>query len=375
MVDLDNLKNQKKGIKKKLKRELKSLSDATHKIEKMNEVIANADSIIETLDYKFETTVKIQKENLPFLWIAVALQTVRQYMLSFPERTAHNVADKEAHAIEDKIFSNERFTDTSGYKQRYYYNPLNNIISKGVPYDTLKNSKQFNLGGGINSNRGFTPDSHRIKTLGHDPLLGYVFGTANILTSTLTTTSGVTVHVKNGEICAKASTKKMFEYASNRINQDKKSAIAAFIKQYLHIKSDEYSIDGLALPGVPLTSEELTSWLMDIGIDYANTKIMGKQMVYAQLINFVILALYSLINYKAEEPSIIQVKGAKIIEYSNVISSTSNLIYSCLTSDVKKLDIGGMVTTVYSIVTSKKIQYELKKEFIEKELNTYLDSM
>lgn len=121
----------------------------------MNEVIANADSIIDTLDYKFETAVKIQKEDLPFLWIAVALQIVRQYMLSFPERTAHNISDKEAHAIEDKIFSDERFIDTSGYKQRYYYNPLNNIISKGVPYDTLKNSKLFNLGKGwiFNKNR------------------------------------------------------------------------------------------------------------------------------------------------------------------------------------------------------------------------------
>lgn len=80
-------------------------------------------------------------------------------------------------------------------------------------------------------------------------------------------------------------------------------------------------------------------------------------------------------NYQKEDSATVKVKGYKIIEYSNIIASTSNIIRVYITADISKLDIGGLFTTVYSIVNSKKIQYDLKKEFMEKELNSYLDFM
>jgi hypothetical protein len=47
-----------------------------------------------------------------------------------------------------------------------------------VPYDITKGSKDL----GINMGGKY----HRMYTLGHDPILGWVFGTANILTDCIT---------------------------------------------------------------------------------------------------------------------------------------------------------------------------------------------
>ena len=67
--------------------------------------------------------------------------------------------------------------------------------------------------------------------------------------------------------------------------------------------------------------------------------------------------------------------GVALSAWNTHIASTSNIIRVYITADISKLDIGGLFTTVYSIVNSKKIQYDLKKEFMEKELNSYLDFM
>ena len=65
------------------------------------------------------------------------------------------------------------------------YNPsINEIITNPVPFDAIYGGKDYGLGIG----GGFT---HRAKTIGHDPLLGWIFGTMNIATSTVTVSDGL----------------------------------------------------------------------------------------------------------------------------------------------------------------------------------------
>lgn len=59
-----------------------------------------------------------------------------------------------------------------GYKQIEEY--------AKVPYDVSRNSKDINVD-------GLTPHFHRLMSLGHDPLLGFIFGTIDILRGTMTT--------------------------------------------------------------------------------------------------------------------------------------------------------------------------------------------
>lgn len=70
---------------------------------------------------------------------------------------------------------------------------------------------------------------------------------------------------------------------------------------------------------------------------------------------------------------IYEVRTRKILSYSNVIASASNLIYVGVNaglgneSALKSLDIGGLIVTVYRVVTDKKFIRKAKREFIEQE--------
>ncbi|MDO4467363.1 MAG: hypothetical protein Q4C49_10245 [Bacillota bacterium] len=377
MIDYDQIKKDKKNLKRTIKSDVTKLGIYSQTINRINVLVNMSEDVINEIDCQFERKTKINKEDYPFLFLAVALQVVRQQITSFEERMPHDVSDKKAHEMEDYIFQNElskRFlNDTT--RRRYYYASITEMITKGVPYDVTKGTKKFNLGNGINENIGFTGNTHRVKTLGHDPVLGFVFGTSNIMTSTLTTNTMRTVHVYNGAVVANASTKKMFDYAIDRAINDKKALIVAFVKQYLHIMSDELSKSGIPLPFLSVSSEELTYWLMDIGIDFANVKQIGKQGGYALLINMIILCLYSVYKYGDINKGFIKVKAYKIIEIAGIIASSSNIIQVLLTKDIKKLDVGGMVVTVSTIIKSKDLQNKLKQEFLCVELKNLVDEL
>lgn len=53
------------------------------------------------------------------------------------------------------------------------------ILTGSVPYDAIKTGAHV-------SGTGLSGTTHRYRTLGHDPILGWIFGTANILTNSLT---------------------------------------------------------------------------------------------------------------------------------------------------------------------------------------------
>ena len=58
---------------------------------------------------------------------------------------------------------------------------------------------------------------------------------------------------------------------------------------------------------------------------------------------------------------------AKILMYSNVIASTSNIIYVAISRDLKKLDVGGMMVTIYRLISDSKFINDIKYEFIMNE--------
>jgi len=63
-------------------------------------------------------------------------------------------------------------------------------------------------------------------------------------------------------------------------------------------------------------------------------------------------------------PDIYEVKTRKILLYSNVLASGSNVIYCALTEDLRKLDVGGLIVTLYRLFTDIKFIREVKQEFI-----------
>ena len=121
----------------------------------------------------------------------------------------------------------------------------------------------------------FKGANHRFSTLGHDPILGLIFGTANILTNTITcvrTPIITTNHViydfnyKNPKIGMGASTSTTLKKSLERVNEDAGAVVAAVMKQVIHIGTDMYTPCGIQLPGANLllsntNAEKITRYI------------------------------------------------------------------------------------------------------------------
>ena len=126
----------------------------------------------------------VNKTDLSFLAIATALQVAKSLVFPYvaekfdygnsfdPEkRLDHNDKSiEQAHRD-----ANDKFRDKN--LEKHGTGHWINILYQTVPYDITRGSKDL----GINMGGKY----HRMYTLGHDPVLGLIFGTANILTDLL----------------------------------------------------------------------------------------------------------------------------------------------------------------------------------------------
>jgi len=347
--------------------------------ERVSIVAKDVHIIIKDIDRQFATATKLNKVDISFLFFAVALQVVRQYFLTnFKERL-----DDQTAAKQTKGHTKEH----SDRSHKWYRPDLNEIISNPVPFDTTFGSPDFdlNMGGGFN---------HRSSTLGHDPILGWIFGTMNIATSTVTLWNFNSYHVKTGldalerskdKITNKANTGKIIEVSADRlINEGTEGKIiigSSLLKEAIHLKSDVNTKASLPIPVVSTISPALAKKLADFGFDMANVNTVLSQAVLASLINTVIAMIHGLLKKESESWNLYEVKTRKILSYSNLIASISNIIAVTIGTAVgvatqnpdmvKKslsyLDIGGYMVTIYRIVTDYNFIKQIKQEFLEKE--------
>lgn len=354
--------------------------DVANEYERVEAVYKNVNIVLSDIDNKFAEATKLNKTDIAFLFFATALQCVRQYLLTdFKER----VDDKEAaeRVSKEKKQPIDRI-------HNWYHPSLEEIQTNPVPYDAMFGSPVFGL--------DLSGKSHRFKTLGHDPLLGWVFGTANIVTSTLTMWNLSSFHVKtdltgNGlkrdKIISNADTSKVFTYTKERlIDEGKEGKIAvgsALIKQGNHIRSDIGSKAGIPIPIISSISPELAQQLAEYGIDAGNILNVGKQASYTMLINMLIAMIHGLFydKKKFNSWSLYEVKTRKILTYSNSIASMSNVIVVSLGAamgilsenpdlirkSLRKLDVGGILVTIYRLITDINFINMVKQEFLENE--------
>ncbi|MBR0203452.1 MAG: hypothetical protein IJQ56_03700, partial [Synergistaceae bacterium] len=91
----------------------------------------------------------------------------------------------------------------------------------------------------------------------------------------------------------------------------------------------------------------------------------------AELINMIVAYIHRLF-YDPEQyssPRVYEVKTRKIIRYSNVIASTSNVIYTAISGDLLRLDVGGILVTLWRLIRDRKFKQEVKREFITESFN------
>ena len=314
---------------------------------------------IDEINEQFSKITGLNSTDVKFLFFATALQCLRQYLIS-----------------NDKF----RFdTDKAGdnFIGKFVPRKYEDILLGPVPYDAVRKAEGYK-----DQNTGISGVNHRYMALGHDPILGWIFGTLNIMTNTLTknspllTTYIVKPHPTTGNYTQIGESVLISEVFINGVNlakNDYKLLGVSVIRQALHFGVDAFTKMGLPIPIINTISPYLSSRLLseNFRIDVYS---VNRGIMLSTLINSIISAIHGLFyDEKVDmKRDLYEVRTRKILSYSNALATSSNIIYTTITKDFTKLDVGGAVVTLYRLITDysfiSKVKYEFINEILDNEL-------
>lgn len=388
-----------KDIQKEYEQILKDDAQIDNEVEKLGRqidhrisVCDNTDLLLAEADNEFaELTSVFNKKDLAFLSFSTMLQAGAKYLIKkFREMSDKEIADKNP-------LHPEEHSDRMNYR---YYASTEEIIANPVPFDAIRktHTRKWYKENGI-ENPNFSGANHRTIALGHDPILGLFFGTANIMTSTITRNDFLSWHVntmeheqlsKNGNvstvlldtICERASTSKIFYSIIDRIKREKGEGWAAMgmalLKELVHLSTDLPSKQSLPIPIISTFSPELAKKLSFYGL---NTGTIVEGTIAIKMINWLIAFLHKLTMSESENENLFRVRTVKILMYSDTIATVSDIGYSMIKAylgdkdTMQKFDLGGYIVTLAQICKSQSFiaamntKYQVDK--IITELNNY----
>lgn len=327
----------------------------------------------------------VNKTDLSFLAIATALQVAKSLIFPYvaekfdygksfdpDKRLDHNDKSIEkAHRDANDKFKNKHL-------EKHGAGHWINILYQTVPYDITKGSADL----GINMGGRY----HRMYTLGHDPILGWIFGTANILTDCITFNTFRTNRISRVDPITGAKkmviTKeivpmgKMFGECYQEVKADYLNFPAALFAQAQHLKSDEFTKLGLPVPLLSSINENFASKLYSEHYDALcfarDAKIVGASFIVSKFFDIIITLTHGLFRKENEDKNLFEVRTRKIILISNAIASTSTIINAAVTSNPKNLDIGSLLNTVTHLFTDTRFIARIRQEFIESQISDRL---
>lgn len=385
---------------------MKKIADESYRVA---DIAHNSRELLSNLDKEFESQTGLKGNDIKFLFVAIGLQLARIVILNeltkIEKAGSGNRNETKLHEFQEKLLG--KFNDGGSVKERPYYASMEHIITKkGVPYDATAGLTKKSLQTLLNKDRKWDfdltdmiPDeklslfkgaNHRFATLGHDPILGLIFGTSNIMTNTITcvktsesvggiktpilTTNHVvfTSDFKDPRIATYGSTAVMLKQAIERTKEEPSVFVASLIKQIIHIGTDLYTPCGIHIPGTNLILsntevEKLTSY-----ISAGDIIKIGTSAGLAELINFLIGTLHTLMydSSMAISRELYSVRTRKIIMYSNVIATGSNVLWvggNMIAGNegaIKQLDIGGLLVTIKRLIGDTEYIQKIKEEFV-----------
>ena len=312
-------------------------------IDRVINILHNTDEVLDDLDEQFCKKTGLTKLDMTLLFLAIGLQIARQYLFS-------NEKGRLTASRGDEIIDKSLSLAPPDWQE---------ILTQSVPYDAIQT-------GAHASDTGLAGTTHRYRTLGHDPIFGWIFGTANIMTNSLTKTTFETYQVKNMKIIRHYpnGVGGMFERAVSYSMNDPQLLAVSIARQAIHFGSDYFTKQGLPIPGVAmvdndLAKEMITSWHIDM---WSVTRGMALSVFINQLISIIHKLFYD--GNTEMDQKLYNVRTRKIVTYSDLVASSTNLGYVAITHDMQKLDIGGIAVTIYNMITNKKYIKQVKEEFI-----------
>ena len=345
---------------------------------------------LERIDREFKERTRLQDADAAFVVAATMLQVARILIINSLTEVecagAGNVKEHALHDFQGRVFSG--FDDRMPRESNRLFASKHHILnSRGVPYDATRHETE-NIG-------LFKGANHRFATLGHDPVLGLVFGTSNIMTNSITcvkstnvfgigaripTTYSVSYDAfgKNPQIGAPAGTVEMLVAAGRRVVSEPDAAAAALIKQLIHIGTDLYTPCGIQIPFANLILDNAHTGALTKYVSTGDVLKVGVQAGMAALINWLIAALHGCSLIFKDDGSdycteMYQARTKKIILISETIATSSGIVQALITENPKCLDLGGAAVLVYRLFSDARFIAKLKEEYVQSELNKIYD--
>lgn len=358
-------------------------------LRQYEDVVNQLPQFIESADIEFEELTSITKKDLSFLVFASTLQVARQLITSILKS---RLSDKES--ANKTPFHSEEHSDR---RTRQYYATKTEIANNPVPFDAVRKSETVKNNGNPKLN-GF---NHRYTAIGHDPLLGLVFGTANIMTKTISIAKGKfifeTYHVGSGVatngrgeykvdmLTNQGSTSLMFEHICSRIKDEGQEGWEALGialgKELVHLLSDIRTSKSLPLPIVSAISPDISRILNLCGIDALSAATFTIDILVSKIIDTAIAYMHAwCYNPDTDGPiETYEVRTKNIIYYSNLISIVSTTIQTLFraymgdASAISKFDFGGAISSWRVVWNTPFVISDMKSEYIRNKTVNYLN--
>jgi len=339
----EDFRNRKQKILNNLDNTIDELERGYIETGRVSSIVENTGQILDELDERFCKQTGLTGTDVAFLFLATGLQIARQYLLS-------NEKCRLSASQGDKLVDTALSLAPPTWQE---------VLTQSVPYDAIKTGSHV-------ADTGLAGTTHRYRTLGHDPIFGWVFGAANIMTNSLTKTDFETYQVKSMQMVRHypMGVAGMLDRAVSYSVDNPKLLAVSVARQAIHFGSDYFTKQGLPVPLVAtannnLAQKMLSEWHVDM---WSITRGAALATFINQLIEMMHMLFYS--GSTDMDLKLYKVRTRKILSYSNLIATSSNLAVVAITHDMQKLDIGGMAVTIYRLITDAKFIRQIKEEFI-----------
>jgi len=402
----DELKKQLNAVAEENKKAFEKYSNAlvevSQKTEKIANNIGNVNIIISDIDKQFKEKTGINNpKDMIFLFVAIGLQCARWILIpTLDEKslspTKDGRKDPTSEGKKDKTGTKQQI-DKERENEKEYPNSKQ-IILYPVPFDAMKGTEDIVIPGVTPLGKNISGTNHHSATLGHDPIIGQIFGTANILTRSITfhdsflTTRKVELTSGRQQLVIKEpkyNIPLMMEDVYFSVKEERKRIVSALIKENIHLQSDKYTKKGLP---IPFLSPALQQKLLNLNWNSAELenvlkcgiKGIANNIMVASLINEIVGTLHGFFyNENVDESlSLYSVRTRKVVMISNIIAECINVfsvaagiaigVVSEKPDKIKKaishFDIGGILVMIHQIAEDGGVQEKIRREFLEHEL-------
>jgi hypothetical protein len=331
--------------------------------------LSRLDEINATFSHK---TSIVNRTDLSILMVATALLTVKSLLFS---KIATRLHYGESFDTNSRMVHNDGRIEKTHNEARDAY--LNKHQGEGDWRSYLLNTPPFDIQKGA-SELGISMGGryHRLHTLAHDPILGWLFGPANIMTDTITFDTFATHRVRRNPMWITAQSvplPMMFGDSLRIAKANRLNLPAAIVTEAIHLKSDELTKVGLPVPLIQTITPEFSSKLYREHYDALclarDAKIIGSSAAISAFFNMLITIIHDLFRPKDVDTDLYDVRTRKILLIANTVATSSNVIQTTIMRNPKDLDIGGLLITITRLFSDTRFILRIKQEFIEQQLD------